>query len=815
MKTTKAVELSIEQVRRRTDLSSYHSRSAETSRGTFVGQSRAVRAMEFGLTVDQKGYNTFIVGLPGCGRTSYALSSLKDKAASMKASSDWVYVFNFDDPARPLAMELPAGQGPVMEQAFTELLEELKTAINRAFEKGAYEEAKAQKINRFQENISDMMSRISDEAEEQGFAVKRTPQGFINIPLKKGTDEEGEPVELPGEEFEKLPKKEKKRLKAISDKITSRTLEVLRQIREQERSLKVAITELETELCRHAIEPCFEELVGRFGPEPKLINWLESMQKNIIANFGFFLAAARDEAPEVDFSPFKVNVLVSHSPEQGAPVVWETNPTYYNLGGKLEYESRQGYYHTDFTHIVAGALHRANGGFLIIDAEQLLRNFMSYDLLKRALRSDEILMESLGDQFGSVPVMAPRPEAIPLKTKVVLIGNHEIYYLLQAYDPEFPKLFKLVAQFDYEMDRTADAEKEIASLIVRSAKDNGLLSFDRSAMEEIIEWASRLAEDQGKLSVQFNRLFEMVAEASSWAVSDGSKKVHRRHVVQAIAGKRERSALVEEKFRENFETSVIRIDTTGNQVGQINGLAIVSFADVSFGHPCRITANTFMGSGGVVNIERETNMAGPIHNKGLLTLSSYFGRIYAQDMPLNFSARIAFEQNYGGIDGDSASSTELYCLLSSLADVPIRQDIAVTGSVDQFGNIQAIGGVNEKVEGFFKYCHASGLTGSQGVMIPWQNERHLMLAHNVLEAIDKGQFHVWTVRTIDEGLQLLTGLPAGTRSAKGTYPATSVHGKVMKRLENWMDRSSELAARGMAKAQSRQKTPASRKKRSS
>ncbi|ERL23724.1 AAA domain protein [Jonquetella sp. BV3C21] len=364
---------------------------------------------------------------------------------------------------------------------------------------------------------------------------------------------------------------------------------------------------------------------------------------------------------------------------------------------------------------------------------------------------------------------------------------------MQEYDPEFQKLFKLVAEFDYEIDRTEQSEADVARLIVIKARESGLLPFDRSGLEELVDYAARLSGDQNKLSLQFNKLFELVVESSAWAKKAGSKKVYRRQVIHAFDEKRRRSALLEEKIRGGFMENLVRIDTTGEAVGQINGLAVVSFADVAFGHPSRITANTFMGPGGVVNIERETNMAGPIHNKGVLTLSSYFGRIYAQKMPINFTARIAFEQQYGGIDGDSASSTELYCLLSSLADLPIRQEVAVTGSVDQLGNVQPIGGVNEKIEGFFDYCQAKGLTGSQGVMIPWQNEQHLMLSHRVADAISKGIFHVWTVQTIDEGIELLTGVPAGSPDSRGNYPASSVHGRVFARLKEWHKQALKLA----------------------
>ncbi len=792
----RAQELTPAQIRRRTDGALLSCRSTEElcSLEAFIGQERAVRAMEFGLSMTSKGYNVFIVGLPGCGRSSYARQSVVQKAATMAAPQDWVYVYNFTDPTSPIALSLPAGQGRELEGAFSKLLDELKSAISSAFEKSAYEDAKTQEISAFQDRVANLMNQVKEEAEKQGFLVKRTPQGFINIPLKEITNDQGETekVELQTEEYEALTEEEKKHLKGLSDGITSMTLNALRQIREQERELKAKVSGMEAEICRNAVAPYVEELRERFGSSEKFRQWLDSMVDHVVSNFGVFLAAARDENAEVDLTPYSVNVLVSHDPQGGAPAVVETNPTFYNLSGKLEYESRQGYYYTDFSRIVPGALHRANGGFLMIDAEELLRNYMSYDLLKRVLRSGSLTVENLGDQYGIMPVASPRPEAIPMDVKVILVGSYYIYYLLQRYDPEFQKLFKLVAEFDYEMDRTPEGELEMARFVKTVVEREGCLPFQVSAITEVIDWAARLAGDQEKLSLQFNRLQEIIVEASAWARAQGAQEVDRDHVDRAIAEKRHRSSMAEEKIRQDFASEVVRIDTQGSQIGQINGLAVVSFADVAFGHPTRITANTFMGQEGVVNIERETNMAGPIHNKGLLTLSSYLGRIYAQDMPLTLSARLAFEQNYGGIDGDSASSAELYCLLSSLAEVPIRQGIAVTGSVDQFGNIQPIGGVNEKVEGFFSYCLEKGLTGDQGVMIPWQNVRHLMLSRQVEEAVIQGKFHLWSVRTIDEGIELLTGMAAGARNARGGYPRNSVHGRVMAKLKRWIKKSMAL-----------------------
>lgn len=793
----RARKLTAAQVRRKTDPKVLRCSSSAELEGLthFIGQERAVKSIDFGLAVKSTGYNVFIVGPQGSGRTSYALKSVREKAARLPAPNDWIYVNNFDEPATPSAIDLPAGQAKKAEEDFDKLIEELKSVISGAFEKSSYEDAKAQEISSFQDQISKMMNHVREEAEKDGFLVKRTPQGFVNIPLKTVKNGKGkkEFKELQTDEFEALPRKEQKRLKSVSDALTSKTLEVLRQIREKERALKAKLSDMEAEICRTAIGPYLDEIREKYGQTKKFAQWIDSLERQIVANYALFIAAARDESGEVDFTPYRINVFVGNDPKGGAPAVWETNPTFYNIAGKMEYESRQGYYYTDFTRIVSGALHRANGGYLILDAEELLRNFMSYDLLKRVLRSGLLTVENLSDQYSVMPITTPRPEAIPIKTKVILVGSYYIYYLLREYDPDFPKFFKTVAEFDCEMPRTPENEWDMARFVKTTAEQDGCLPFNKKALAELIEWASRLADDQNKLSTQFNRLKEYVVESSAWALSEGAKSVDRRHVLRAIQEKRYRSSQTEEKIRAAFAEDIIRIDTDGAVVGQINGLAVVSFAEVSFGHPARITANTFMGQEGVINIEREILMAGPIHNKGLLTLSSYLGRVYAQDMPLTLSARLSFEQNYGGIDGDSASSTELYCLLSSLADVPIAQNIAVTGSVDQFGNIQPIGGVNEKIEGFFSYCLARGLTGSQGVLIPWQNERHLMLNHDVVEAIRRKQFHIWSVKTIDEGIELLTGRPAGKRRADGTYPEDSIHGRAMAKLKRWIEKSAALS----------------------
>ncbi len=764
------------------------------SKAELVGQNRAIESIEFGLIVPGRGYNIFVTGQPGSGRTSYALERLRERARTLPAPSDWVYVYNFDDPGQPLAISVPAGQGKKLCSSLDELLNELKVTISKAFEQSQYEDAKAQHVKEFQEKAGVIMDELKAWAAKKDFSLKRTPQGFVNIPMIKTKDEKGKAVkrEVQQEEFEAMSDKEQKKYQNASEEVSQKTLLGLRRIRDMEKDLKDLINELESEICRAAIAPCLADLREKYAGNEPLSNWFDRMTEDVIQNFGAFVTAVRDDSAEVDFSRYSGNLFVHNNPKEGAPVIWETNPTYYNLSGKVEYESRQGYLYTDFRRVVAGAFHKANGGFLVLDAEKVLMNFMSWEAIKRLLRTQEASIENLGDQYGAVPVSSLRPSPIKMDLKVIMVGTPYIYALLQYYDPEFQKLFKIKASFDVDMPRTAATERKMGCFIADILKREKMSPFNAEALSEVIEWGSRTAEDQELMSIELGLLKELLAESQAWAIAKKAEVVGREHVLKAIEHKKYRSSIYQDKLTRAFTSGVIRVDTDGSAVGQINGLSVIDLTDYRFGHPSRITANVFMGQEGVVNIEREVRMTGPIHNKGLLILSSYLGRKYAQDMPLTLSARITFEQNYGGIEGDSASSTELYCLLSALSGLPLAQNIAVTGSVDQFGNVQPIGGVNEKIEGFFQYCRLAGLTGKQGVMIPRQNVRHLMLDHDVLSAVKEGKFSVWAVATIDEGIELLTGERSGRERRDGSFPPLSVHGRVKSRLKKLLEDNLKL-----------------------
>lgn len=750
-----------------------------------IGQQRAFEAMEFGLRVGERGYNIFVVGQPGSGRTSYVLERLQSIGENLPTPDDWLYLYNFAKPSEPLAVSVSAGKGKKLSDDLDELLQDLKTVISRAFEQSQYEETKTRHIKEFQEKAGAIMDKLKARAEREHFSLKRTPQGFVNIPLVKDKDEEGKPIvrELKPEEYEALDAAKQKKYQAKSEKISQRTLSGMREIRDMEKALKDTLSKLDAEMCRTAISPIMEELRGKYSENEALQRWFDAMTDDIIENFGAFVTAARDENAEVDFTRYQANLFVSNDPSKGAPVIWETSPTYYNLSGRVEYESHQGYLYTDFRRILAGAFHKANGGFLVLDAEKVLMNFMAWEAIKRILRTGEASIENLGEQYGALPVASLRPSAIPMNIKIIMTGTPYIYELLQYYDAEFGKIFKVKASFDYDMPRTAENERKMARYIAEYVKRRNLKPFDASALSEIVEWSGREAEDQNLLSVDTGRLRELLTEASAWA---NSETVTRTDVIRAVEHRNYRLGLYREKLTRAFKDGVIRVDTEGSEVGQINGLSVIDLGDYRFGHPSRITANVFMGQEGVVNIEREVKMTGPIHNKGLMILSSYLGRKYAQDMPLSLSAHITFEQNYSGIEGDSASSTELYCILSALSGLPLKQGIAVTGSVDQFGNVQPIGGVNEKIEGFYEYCKIAGLTGEQGVMIPASNLRHLMLSDEVIGAVKEGKFSVWAVNDIDEGLEILTGTSAGKPRKDGSYNDKTVHGLVKSRLKKML-----------------------------
>jgi predicted ATP-dependent protease len=761
---------------------------------SIVGQERAVRALDFGLTVPQTGYNAFVAGPPGTGRTTYTQSKVSDAAASQPVPSDWIYVHNFHQPDQPLAIPLPPGKGAEVRREVERLVDELKDAIRKLFASETFEAKRGGVIQQFEQQANAIWRDLEQEARRLGFALQRTPVGIVSVPISPS----GEP--LTEEQLTQLTPAHRQELERRARALQESVADATRRVRGIEREAKDAVRQLERDAVRSAAGHAVDALKQGYASYPEIVEWLDRFLNDVVERHDDF----RDDGeppPQLPFMPrrgpeftrYRVNLLIDHSETRGAPVVLELNPTYYNLFGKTEYRGEFGAMVTDFTMIKPGALHRANGGYLILQARDLLVSPFAWESLKRALKSREIRIENLGEQYGLFATATLRPEPIPLNVKVVVIGVPLIYHLLYLYDDDFPKLFKIKADFDTDMERTPEAMLDYAQAIGAICRREGLLPFDRGAVARSLEHSARLADDQRRLSMRFNRMTDILYEASAWARSEGASTVSASHVRRAIDEQIRRGNRIEERIRDLIRDGQLLVTIDGGTVGQVNGLSVLMLGDYAFGRPARVTARTFVGGRGVVNIERETQMSGRIHTKGVLTLSAYLGGKFAQRRPLSLNASITFEQTYEEVEGDSASSTELYALLSDLAGVPIEQGIAVTGSVNQKGEIQPIGGVNEKVEGYFHVCKTLGLTGRQGVMIPRQNLRNLMLNDEVAQALREGQFHLWTVATIDEGLEVLTGLPAGQADPDGEYPEGTVNYLVSRRLNELAERLRRFA----------------------
>jgi len=746
-----------------------------------VGQERAVRSMEFGLSIKHRGYNIFMTGLTGTGKISYAQSLISRIAAKEEVPDDWCYVNNFESPGHPVALRLPPGQGYSFKKDMEELVESLKLEIPKAFAADDYERQKSALFKELQEARGELLEELTRTAGEQGFVLRRTSTGFVSIPLIDGK-------EISPEEYEKLPSEVREEMENKSAEIQFKALQVMRRIQSAERAIKIKVKELEKRIGLFAVGFQIEELKERYG-EP-VAGYLNAVQKDILENLDEFRGGEEEEAVPFPWMrrkgepgvKYRVNLAVDNKDTQGAPVLVETNPTYYNLVGRVEYENRLGMVTTDYGMIKAGSLLKANGGYLILQAREVLTNPGAWEGLKRVLKTREACLENLGEQFSLLAMSTLRPQAIPVNVKVVLIGNPYLYQILYYMDEDFRKLFKIKADFDTEMNLDRQNMTSMASFISTHCQQENLRHFDRTAVARIVEYSSRLADHQRKLSTRFNELVEIIYEADAWAELDGAGVVSGPHVKRAIAEKISRSDKYEQKLQELLAEGKILLDLEGEKIGQVNGLSVQNSGDYAFARPSRITAVTYLGRRGIVNIEREIRLSGQIHDKGVLTLGGYLAHKFAKERPLSLSASITFEQLYGGVEGDSASSTELYALLSSLADLPVRQDLAVTGSVNQWGEIQPVGGVTLKIEGFFKSCRLKGLTGRQGVIIPVQNISNLNLADEVVEAVSAGQFHVYPVASVEEGMEILTGVPAG-RAEDGNYPPDSVFGRVARKLE--------------------------------
>jgi lon-related putative ATP-dependent protease len=794
-----ALALSPEELRRRVDPAALPFRTTaevEPLTGT-IGQPRALAAIDFGLGIGAPGYNLFVAGEPGSGRTGTLRDYLERLARDRPPPDDWVYVHNFAAPDRPNAIRLPAGRGAELQRDMADFLESARREIPRAFESEDYERRRREILEEVGARRDALNEELQAFASERGFALETTPAGIVSVPMSRGRP-------LTPDEFARLSAAAREEVERRGKEIHERVAQVVRRLRQLEKEAADRVRLLDRDVAQFAVGPLFHELRERYAGLDEVLQYLADVEDDLPDHLAAF-RGTQDELPAFlgglsladrteQLTRYRVNVFVGNGAPTGAPVVVERNPTYYNLLGRIDYRASFGTMVTDFHQIRTGALGRANGGFLVLQALDVLRNPFAWDALKRALLTREVRIENLGEQLSAFPTVSLRPEPIPLDLKVVLIGSSFLYHLLYSLDEDFRELFKVKVDFAPHMDWSDEHVTNYAAFISRRVREHGLLHFDSGAVARVVEHGARLRESQRKLSARLIEIADVVSEASYLAGRAGREAVAAEDVTGAIADREYRSNLLEERIQELMAEGTIRIDVEGERVGQVNGLSVLDLGDYAFGKPTRVSARVSLGRGAVTSIEREIELSGPIHSKGFLILSGYLAAQYAQEFPLALSATLTFEQAYEGVEGDSASSTELYALLSALADVPLRQELAVTGSVDQNGHVQAVGGVTTKIEGFFATCRAKGLTGRQGVIVPRANVANLMLPDEVVEAVAAGRFHVFAVETIDEGLELLTGRPAGVRGPDGAFPEGSLHDLVERRLRAYADRLREFGA---------------------
>ena len=795
-----AKELTAEQVRLKCDPTLFQCNSTEELAPTegIIGQDRALSALKFGLNIIKPGFNIYVSGLAGTGRTTVIKYYLETLAAKKPTPSDWCYVNNFRDSYCPRALQVPAGTGQFLQKDISRAVENARRSLMQAFASKEYADRRAEITEDFTKKREAIFNMLDKKARNKGLLLQSTTLGLIFIPAS-----DGEPMSE--EDFKKLSTKDKEELKKKQEELTRELKEQIAKLRAEEKTVEQQLEETDREVARYSISHLFDELMGKYKELPQVVDYLKEVEQDIIENFEQFvksepkaaepdpLAAMQDIARKQAFRKYEVNVLVDNSKLKGAPVILELNPTFSNLLGRIEREALFGALYTDFTMIRSGSMHLANGGYLVVRIEDILTNYQSWDGLKRTIRDRKLVIEDLSERLGLVTAKGLKPEPIPLDIKVVVIGEPIFYYLLLRFDPEFRELFKVKADFDTRMDRTPESLKDYAGVICRMCHEENLKHLTGDALAKIIEHSSRLAGDQEKLSTLFAEIADIVREANFWAGEENASRIEASHIEKAIEHKVYRSNLIQQRINEMINKGTIVIDTEGEETGQVNGLEVIDLGDFAFGKPTRITATVGVGREGLIDIEREAKLGGPIHTKGVLILNGYIAGKYAQNVPLSLSARLVFEQSYEEVEGDSASSTELYGLLSHLADVPIKQGIAVTGSVNQKGEVQAIGGLNEKIEGFFEVCRAKGLNSKQGVMIPASNVRNLMLKEEVVQAVREGKFHIYPVSTIDEGIEILTGTKAGRRLEDGTFEPDLINDKVQKRLVALAEKLKEFA----------------------
>ena len=745
------------------------------------GQDRGIKALEFGVNVDLKGYNLYLEGPTGVGKTMYTKKFLQTRAAKEKVPNDWCYIYNFNDPNEPIAVSLPAGQGKVFQETMDAFIRNIRKDIKKTFNNDEFEKEKKLIKQEFEEKKDSILVKLNDKTLKHGFQVKSAQNGIYMMPVYEGkTIEE--------EEYEKLPLEVKSEFESKSQVVQEMIFDTLSELKIIENKADKKIEEWKANIALLTVNIHVNNVKANYKRNKKINNFLDNVKKDILKNVNAFMNTENENDNKQQLPPqvramqnnepwlnYRVNLFVDNSNLEGAPVIMDSNYTFQNIFGKLEYENQYGIMKTDFTMLKPGLLQKANGGYIIFQAKDLLSNPQCYENLKKVFLVKEVSSENNMEQRSSMMLVSLKPEPIPLDLKVILIGNSEIYHTLLSMDDDFRKLFKIKVEFEEDAPKT---EENIAKLVkfVRSyCEQEDLLDVDKEAMARIVEYASKLSGDKEKLSTQFSEIGQIVGEASTWAKLDKSKIVTQKYVQKAFDERIERIKKYDTKYSQMIKEGALLINTDGYKVGQINGLTVITIGDYSFGKPSKITANTYLGKQGIVNIEREVQMSGSSHSKGVMILTGYLGEMFAQDKALSLNASICFEQLYGGVDGDSASSTEAYAILSSLSEMPINQSIAVTGSVNQKGEIQPIGGVNEKIEGFFQICKMRGLNGEHGVIIPIQNVRNLHLNDEVVDAVKNGLFHIYAISTIDEGIEILTGVPAGKKDKYGKFPAGTIN----------------------------------------
>ncbi|MGD8649384.1 MAG: AAA family ATPase, partial [Desulfobacterales bacterium] len=758
-----------------------------------IGQTRAVQAIEFGLNMDSPGYNIFVTGIEGTGKSTIVQDIVGQHAKALPPCCDWCMVNNFSDEFCPKSISVPTGQALKFKKQMGKFIEDLQNELPKAFSSESYQEKQSKLKESYADKQRTLFKKLDQSAADRQITIQKTQTGYQTIPLL-----DDKPMSQ--EAFQQLSEEQRTAIEENIRALQAETESTLREVNKINQALRDQIENLMAEVTLFVVRNRLDILKNAYKDSQDILSYLDQVQEAIVENVNEFIATdskssasdmGRSSPAQSAFLRYQVNVLVDRKGQKGAPVIFETNPTYNNLFGYIEKRAVMGTLMTDFTMVQAGSLLRANGGYLLLDIEAVLKNNFVWEALKRALQNKYLHIEDMaaGMGFGTTSL---RPEPIPLEVKVVLIGSYHLFQLLQNNDSKFNKIFKVRADFDHEVKRNEDTMQQYARFIARVCKEDNLLPLTPKGVAAIVAYGEKQVADKDKLSLRFGSIQGVLKEADYWARKKNARVVSDKYVQKALKEHRFRYNLYEEKVQENYVDETILIDLDGAIVGQVNALAVYQIGDLAFGRPSRITAETYLGKEGIINIERESKLSGKTHDKGVLILSGYLGRTFAQKYPLNLSASITFEQSYGGIDGDSASSTELYAILSSLSGVPIHQGIAVTGSVNQKGQVQAIGGVNHKIEGFFDVCKAKGLTGSQGVMIPKANVKNLMLKKEVIDAVKKGKFHIYRVATIKEGIEILTGAKAGAPDQKGNFPSTSVYGKVQAKLKEYVKRTFEL-----------------------